>query len=78
MNMHAMNMQPTVVVRGRLDFVYRLAGAGRRPLIMTTGTRVWTLNPSIINHVMIKLLIFVSNIYCIILFTIFNVGPNIL
>ena len=45
MNMHAMNMQLTVVVWGGLDFAYHLAGAARRPLIMTTSTRVWTLNP---------------------------------
>ena len=31
---------------GGLDFAYRVAGASRRPLLMTTGTRVWTLNPS--------------------------------
>ena len=43
--MHTMNMQLTVVFGG-LDFAYRLAGAARRPLLMTTGTRVWTLNPS--------------------------------
>ena len=33
---------------------YRLSGADRRPLLMTTGTstaRVWTLNPSIDNAV---------------------------
>ena len=31
---------------GGLDFAYHLAGAARRPLLMTTGTRPWTLNPS--------------------------------
>ena len=81
MNTHVMHMQLTVVVgggRGELDFVYRLAGADRRVLIMTTGTREWTLNPSTINHIMIKLLIFVCNIYFIIRFAIVNIGPNIL
>ena len=34
---------------GGLDFAYRLAEATRRPLLMTTGTRVWTLNPSTLN-----------------------------
>ena len=51
MNMHAMNMLLTVVVGGGLDFVYRLAGAARRPLLMTTGTLVWTLNPSLDNYI---------------------------
>ena len=31
---------------GGLDFAYRLAAAARRPLLMTTGPPVWTLNPS--------------------------------
>ena len=31
---------------GGLDFAYRRAAAARRPLLKTTGTRVWTLNPS--------------------------------
>ena len=34
---------------GGLDFAYRLEGADRRPLLMTTGTRMWTLNPSVNN-----------------------------
>ena len=46
MNMHAMNMQLTVVVGGGFDFAYRLAVADHRLLLMTAGTRVWTLNPS--------------------------------
>ena len=37
------------VVWGGLDFAYLLARAARNPLLMTTGTRVWTLNPSYTN-----------------------------
>ena len=32
---------------GGFDFAYRLAGAARRLLLTTTGTRGWTLNPSL-------------------------------
>ena len=49
MNMHAMNMQRWLW-GGGLDVAYCLTAAARRPLLMTTGTRVWTLNPSIINE----------------------------
>ena len=45
-------MQPTVLWGG-LDFAYRLAAAVRMALLMTTGTRVWTLNPSIGTYTMI-------------------------
>ena len=39
-------MQLTVVWGGVLDLAFRLAGAARKPFIMTTGTQVWTLSPS--------------------------------
>ena len=36
---------------GGLDFAYHLTGASRRPLLMTTSTQVWTLNPGLINKI---------------------------
>ena len=49
MNMHAMNMQCHGGCGSGLDFAYRLMAADRRPFLMITGTRVWTLNPSLYN-----------------------------